>query len=347
MVKGSPDSQHELIVTGMGRCLKVAYPQAQLSRGTKVSDLSLKPDILVDHLAGLRWAYEVVNKNRPVEEIETKHRKYIEAGVQAYWILWQALGPEKPLDDTSVIQWMWISDEVVDAPRRYRLNKLQQALVRLGKGHLYVFSVHKPFLDLAEHWTLKLAMTGLDVYHFPSDQLGPRPVEGTWDFISLPYLIFDEQGRPQCKLGIDRIPPVLQPLTESFSDGPVFVDRLFSELDASMTNPGSLLVSVKQGLAQLGERYGHEKLPETEELAKAFEHFQRLITEMSRKQSIDDVDFLQGVDALDALNAALPPHLQSAFREIIPMTGDMLRQILELKCWFEEDEYLQKLLADI
>jgi hypothetical protein len=345
MAKGSPDSQHELIVTGIGRCQKVAYPQAELSFGTKVPDLGLKPDIFVDHLNGQRWAYEVVNKNRHVREIEAKHRKYLQSGVQAYWILWQMLGPEKSLDDTSIFQSVWISDEIVDAPRRYHLNELQRTLARLGEGRLYVFSIHKPFLDLVEHWTLKLVMTGLDIYHFSTDRLAAEWIEGNWDFVPLPYLIFDERGRPHCKPGVDKIPPFLQPFMESFSGGPVFAPEAWARLEALIQAPDFLLVSMRQALTQLGEQYGHEKLPQTEELAGAFDHFQKLVSELSQNRAAREADLLQVMDALDKLIAALPVHLQSAFREIMPMTGDMLRRILELKRWFEEDEHLQELLA--
>lgn len=347
MTKGSPDSQHELVITGLGRCLRLAYPTAQLSFGTKVSDLNLKPDIFVDHLNGQRWAYEVVNKSRAINGIEAKHRKYIRFGVQAYWILWQTLGPEKPLDDTLTDQSMWISEEIVDTPRRYRLNELQSTLAHLGEGHLYVFSIHKPFLDLVEHWGLKLMMVGLDIYHFLPDQLDEGWAEGSWDPVPLPYLVFDEQGRPQCKPGIDKIPPFLQSYAESLSDKPFFAPKALADLDAMVQAPDVLVASITQALTQLGKQHAHVELPEAEELAQAFEHLQELRIKMSRKQNAGEINALQVFDTLDDLIAALPLQWQSAFREIIPVTGDMVRQMLELKRWFDEDEHLRKLLADM
>jgi hypothetical protein len=347
MVKGRPDSEHELIVTGVGRCLQTAYPMAKLTFGQVVPDLNLKPDIFIDHLDGQRWAYEVVNKNIDTRTIKAKHQKFAQAGVQPYWILWQTLGPGKFLYETLTVQSVWVSDEVVDAPRRYELNGLQRTLARLGGGYLYIFSVHKPFLELVEHWGLKLVMVGLDIYHFRPDHLDEEWVEGSWDLVPLPYLVFDEQGQPQFKPGMDSIPPFLQPYAESLSNKPFFAPKALADLNAMVQAPDGLVASITQALTQLGEQHAHVQLPETEELAQAFEHMQKLRVEMSKKQNTEETDLLQALDALNDLIVALPMPLQSAFREIIPVTGDMVRQMLELKRWFDEDEHLQKLLADL
>jgi len=347
MAKGSPDSQHELVVTGLGRCLRLAYPAAQLSLGTVIPELHLKPDIFVDHPNGRRWAYEVVNKNIDTRTIKAKYQKFAQADVQPYWILWQTLGPEKFLYETLTVQSVWVSDEVVDVPRRYELNGLQRTLARLGGGYLYIFSVHKPLLDLVEHWGLKPVMVGLDIYHFRPDHLDEEWVEGSWDPVPLPYLVFDEQGQPQCKPGIDKIPPFLQSYAESLSNKPFFAPKALTDLDAMVQAPDVLVASITQALTQLGKQHAHVQLPETEELAQAFEHMQKLRVEMSKKQNTEETDLLRALDALDNLIVALPMPLQSAFREIIPVTGDMVRQMLELKRWFDEDEHLQKLLADL
>ncbi|MDH4138080.1 MAG: hypothetical protein OEW09_15385 [Anaerolineae bacterium] len=347
MAKGSPDSEHELIVSGIGRCLQTAYPMAELTFGQVVPDLNLKPDIFIDHRNGQRWAYEVVNKNIDARKFEAKHQHYAQAGVQLHWILWQALGPEKPLDDTLTVQSVWISDEIVDAPRRYKLNGLQRTLARLGGGHLYVFSIHKPFLGLVKHWGLKLMMAGLDIYHFRPDQLDRDWVEGSWDPVPLPYLVFDEQGQPQCKSGIDKIPPFLQSYAESLSDKPFFAPKAFADLDDMVQAPDVLVAFITQALTQLGEQHAHVQLLETEELAQAFERLQEFRAEMSKTQVPNETDALRALDALDNLIAALPLQLQRILREVIPVTGGMVRQMLELKRWFDEDEHLQKLLADM
>ena len=347
MAKGSPDSEHELVITGLGRCLRLAYPAAQLSLGTVVPELNLKPDIFVNNSDGRQWAYEAVNKNVNGKEIEAKHRTYAQAGVRDYWILWEARHPGKSLDDSILAQSVWITDEMVEGPFRCKLNGLQRTLARLGGGHLYVFFVHKPLLGLVEHWGLKLAMVGLDIYHFLTDELDEEWVKGSWDLVPLPYLVFDEQGQPQCKPGMDSIPPFLQPYAESLSNKPFFAPKTLADLDAMVQAPEALLASILQALTQLGEQHAHVQLPETEELAQAFEHMQKLRVEMSKKQNTEETDLLRALDALDNLIVALPMPLQSAFREIIPVTGDMVRQMLELKRWFDEDEHLQKLLADL
>lgn len=347
MAKGSPDSEHELIVSGIGRCLKTAYPTAKLTFGQVVPDLNLKPDIFIDHRNGQRWAYEIVHKNRETGRIEAKHEEYTQAGVPVCWILWQALGPEKPLYDTLAVQSVWVSDEVVDAPRRYKLNGLQRTLARLGRGRLYVFCVHKPLLGLVEHWGLKLAMVGLDIYDFVPDQLDEEWVEGNWNPVPLPHLVFDEQGQPQSKPGIDTIPLFLQSYAESLSDKPFFAPKAFADLDNMVQSPDALLASMLQALTQLGEQHADVQLPKTEELTRALEHLQELRVKMSRKQNAGEIDALQVFGALDNLIAALPLQLQGILRDVIPVTGDMVRQMLELKRWFDEDEHLQRLLADM
>jgi hypothetical protein len=237
MAKGSPDNQHELIVTGIGRCLKAAYTEAKLSFGKVIPDIRLKPDIFVDHLNEQRWAYEVVNKNRPIQEIEAKHRKYAQAGVQAHWILWQTLGPEKPLDDTLIAQSMWISDEIVEVPRRYKLNRLQRTLACLGDGYLYVFSIYKPFLDVVESSPLKLVMAGLDVYQFAPDHLDEQESAGDWAFVPLPYLVFNPQGRPCCSPVVDGISPDIQSLVGVSPEMPVFLQEQLTTLDTLLQTP--------------------------------------------------------------------------------------------------------------
>jgi hypothetical protein len=347
MAKGSPDSRHELMLSGIARCLELAHPGVWLSRGKAVE--RLKPDVYASLPDGRQWAYEVIYKNAHADAIEAKHQRYDQAGIRDYWILWESLAPERPLDDRAVTQSVWISNEVASAPRRYKLNNLQRTLTQLGKGHLYAFSIHQPILRLVKNWGLKLAMIGLYVYNFSPEQIGAHKtrIEGDWDLIPLAGLTFSEQGQPRLKPGFGEIPTPLRALVELRSDEAVSIQQSFAMLDNTLHSPGALAAPMTQGFKRLGEQYAQLDMPQTEEFVQAAQRFQEITQNIAANPTADEASVLQALSAFDQVVGFLPPHVQIAVRDVMPITGDMMRQTLEIKRWFEQDEHLQKLLADV
>lgn len=344
MAKGKPDPEHELVVTSLSRCLKLAYPQAELSQGGRISSLNLKPDIYVAHADGRRWAYEVVNKNAGVAKIEANHEVYAQAGVQDYWILWEASGPDKPLDDSMLAQSVWVTDEVVEGKKQYELKSLHRVLAKIGDGALYVFGINKPMLDRAGHWALKLGMIGMLLYEFCPHQPGEGYVSGDFELVPLPLLTFDEHGKPVLKPDAVEIPAFLQGFAAMPSDRPVFFPDILTRFDALLESPDILANLFRENLAQLGAQYGDQPLPESERLATALQKFQRAVAEIAAKPVREESDMVWVLEALDILVAALPDPFQRSLREAVPVTGAMLRQVLEIKQWFEGDEHLRALL---
>lgn len=349
MAKGSPDSRHELMISGIARCLELACPGVRLSRGKVVEDISLKPDIFALLPDGRRWAYEAVYKNAHIDDIKAKQHKYNQAGVYDHWILWESLAPEKPWDDGAIAQSVWISNEVAIAPRRYKLNNLQRTLMRLGQGHLYAFSIHKPILRLVKNWGLKLAMVGLYVYHFSPEQAETQRVRisGDWDLVPLAHLTFSEQGRLQRKPDSIEIPAPLRTLAELPSDEAVSIQKSFAMLDDALQSPEALTASMTLGFKRLSEQYAQLELPQTEEFAQVARRFQEIAQDTAANPIADEASVLQALSAFDRVVGFLPLHVQIAVREVMPITADMMRQTLEIKRWFEQDEHLQKLLADV
>jgi hypothetical protein len=344
MAKGKPDSQHELVISGLSRCLELAYPLAEFSRGSKLLDVGLKPDICVAHPDGRRWVYEAVNQNAGIEKIEANHQTYTEAGIRDYWILWEARGPDKPLDRSALSQSVWLGEETADTCRCYSLNRLQRVLAALGNGTLYVFAVNKPIQKRIEHWAVRLGMINFLIYHFPADALDKDQVIGDCDLIPLPYLAFDEHGGPMTQVDIDSFAGLLRSFTELPSDRPVFFLDTLKQLDGLALSPGVLVASMKDAFARMAEQHKDVELPPTEELARAWQSFQLVAADIRAHPSDTETDTIRVMERLDDLVAALPPELQSAFRGVLPLNGDLLKRILEMKQWYEEDEYLQALL---
>jgi hypothetical protein len=347
-VKGTPDNQHELMVTGLTHCLRQAYPVAEFSFGTKI-DLGLKPDLFVVHPDGRRWAYEMINKHAEVGHVELKHRQYEQAGVQVYWLLWEKLAPGKPLDPDKVAkQLIWATEAMIEGRRQYRLTQLHRTLARLGAGNLYVFSLDKPLLDHVEHWLFKLLLIGLDIYHVSPDQLQADQVESSWDFIPLPYLTFDDHGQPQLKPGAGELAPTMEaaidPIIQIPSDKPFLLKDMLHSVDGLLSSPNSLQPIIMAGLepvlAQKAVAYSEEelqemaaKLPGLTEQVKA-----KLVTPCS--------DPGEALQILSDCIANLPPLFQDAFREVLPLPDEKeFRLMIELKQWLEKDPHLQALLA--
>lgn len=351
MTQGSPDNQHELMVTGLARCLRQAFPRANFTFGTVVSDLGLKPDIFVSHPDGRRWAYEMVNKNAAADEIKSKHQKYLAAGVSAYWILWENLAPAKPLDADKVIsQAIWVDEALLEEPRQYWLNKLQRTLAELGGGCLYVFAIYKPLLDLVEHWALKLIVIGLDIYKL-QPQPHPGKVTADIDFVPLPYLVFGEQGQPQLRPDADEISPylssVMDPRIQFPSDGPVFIKESFGNLDSLFGSPEEMQQLMQQALIQALSQSVADYSPA--DLAQLGEELQSYKERMPATSTTTDFEKPeQLLTALVEYLDSLPPIIQEAFRVVFDFPNkETIGQLIELKQWYEEDPYLQELLADM
>lgn len=352
MARGSPANQHELMVTGLVRCLQQAYPTAEFSFGTVISGLGLKPDIFVSHPDGRRWAYEIIHKNADVARIQAKQQQYEHSGVSIYWILWETLAPGKPLDSEKVAtQSIWVTDQFVEQPRRYRLTKLQRTLAQLGAGNLYVFSLYKPLLDQVEHWLLKLIMIGLDIYYFAPEQLEKDWVQGDWEMAPLPYLTFNEQGQPQLKPDATDISSIVSStfgsVIEMPTDRPVLIKEPLANLDGLLQSPGKFQELLTEAFKQaIVYKLSNFSQPEIEQLAQELQTFKEQMPAIQ-----PDVSSVTTAEAalqkLGEYISNLPGPIQEAFREILPLpTEQVLRQVFEIKQWFEEDAHLQALLAD-
>lgn len=350
MTKGSPDPQHELMITGLARCLMIACPHIDLYLGKVIPDLELKPDIFAVHSDGRRWAYEMVNQNADAGKIEIKHHLYGRAGVPVYWILWEDQAPGGRLDaDKITKQSIWATEDQLKGRRRYRLNKLQQTLVGLGRGRLYTFSLGKPLLDEVDHWLFKLFLIGLDIYQVSSGQLGDNPIEGYWEFIPLPYLAFNEEGQPQLKPGAGELASSLaavsQPLTDIPTDRPFLLKDRLQDLDDLLSSPGRFQTLLAQSLLPVLKQKAAAY--SAEELQKIVAHMPDL-AEAKAKLSVpysDPIDALRAwVDFVDSF----PPLVRDTFREVIPLPGATeVCLMVELKQWLEDDPHLQRLLATV
>lgn len=352
MAKGSPDPQHQLISTALTCCLRQTCPQASITCGTLISDLGLKPDIFVAHPDGRRWAYEIINKNRAATKLIEKHQHYLEAGVSVYWVLWETLAPEKPLDGEKIArQAYWYSEALAEEPRRYKLNKLQRTLAELGEGWMYAFSVYKPLFDQVDHWMLKLMMISLDTYCFSPDQLKSDRVISKSDFLPLPYLTFAEDGRPALKPGMDELSSFLAPIAESAvqfpTDHPIFINNFLGKFDNLLDSPDTLqeLVS-KAFLQELIELTPHYSEAEWTLLAEQLQVYKEKVSQKTGAFQTETVE--QVFEALNVLTADLPPVLQAVIQKFYPaLNAKAIHQIIALKQWYEEDPHLQALLTKL
>lgn len=349
-MQGSPDSQHELMITGLAHCLRQTYPSAKFSFGTKI-DLGLKPDLFVVHPDGRRWAYEMINKHAEIGHVELKHQQYERAGVQVYWLLWEDLAPGRSLDSDKVTkQLIWATEEMIEGRRQYRLTQLHRTLARLGAGKLYFFSLDKPLLDQVEHWLFKLLLIGLDICQISLDQLQAGQVESRWDFIPLPYLTFDDHGQPQLKPGAGELAPTLEaafdPIVQIPSDKPFLLKDMLHNIDSMLTSPSSLQPIIMAGLgpvlARKAAAYSEEEL---QEMAVKMP---RLTEQIKTKLTTPCSDPGEALQILSNCIADLPPLFQDAFREVFPLPDEkVFRLIIELKQWLEKDPHLQELLATL
>jgi hypothetical protein len=347
MSKGAPDPQHELVVTALSRCLKLAYPEAALSQGSLVPDLNLKPDIHVTHLDGRRWVYEVVNKNVSIPKIEANHQVYAQAGVQDYWILWETHDPGKPIDDSTLAQSMWLTDEMQAGPGSYPLSALHRALVSLGEGTLYVLTINKPLQKTVEHWAAKLAMIWLQIYHFPPEEWSQDRTKGDLDVVPLPVLSFNQDGKPMLRPGADALPTYLEPLAELPSDAPIFITDIFGQLDQLSDTPDKIFAAWQESVAALQESHGEMALPQTQAFMQAAKNVLELHKEIQARPTDLETDAIKYFEALENLIAILPEPVRSEFQKIMPVNVDTMRQMFELRRWFEQDPHLQALLDQI
>lgn len=347
MAKGSPDPQHELVITAISRCLRLVYPEIELTQGRLIPDLNLKPDIYVVHPDGRRWAYEVVNKNAGIAKIEENHQTYAQAGVRDYWILWEARGPDKPLDDSILAQSMWITDEASEGPKRYKLTDLQRALASLGDGSLYVFVINKALQATIENLALRLGIIGLAIYHFSLEELQEEHVEGDWDFVPLPGVDFGSVGEPQVRQEVFAIPTFLQPQAEIPSDRPVFAREVFGEVDQLLASPETLIAMLQQSEQEVQAEHGGLESIQTPEFTAALERFLRVKSEIEAHPEQEEENTIRLVRGIEDLIAAMPEPLQSRYRGILPVSAETLRRIFEIRRWLEEDEHVQKLLEEV
>jgi hypothetical protein len=102
----------------------------------------LRPDIFVQHPDGKKWAFEMVHRNSQATHLLENHRRYLEAGIQDIWILWQDLEPSagRPRSIDQGVMPRFLSEQ-----RLYKLGAPQRAILDMQEGEvrtLYAFTVN-------------------------------------------------------------------------------------------------------------------------------------------------------------------------------------------------------------
>lgn len=190
---------HRVMSEAFEKRLKQLFSDSECcySFGKQVAN-GLKPDVYLQHPDGRQWAYEMVHGNSRPAHLNENHRRYLEAGIQDIWILWDDLRPRigVPLSMQQgvfmdlVPSEYTIAESKLTAPQRCILSMQPQ-----GFRYLYAFTV-TPLAPELNADLLNMLSIGINIYAFRS--LGqPGAFNVTKSFIPMIELGFNANGYPQ------------------------------------------------------------------------------------------------------------------------------------------------------
>lgn len=198
MARGQESDAHRVMFEALEMRLRKLFPESKLTLGKRIQSVGLKPDIYIEHPDGRKWAYEMIYGNKSSEHTSDNHRRYRNAGIRDYWILWDSLAPSSNALPTD----QGVLEQFVEAKKRTKATKLLQTLVSIhsehmkaGKTTLYAFSLDG-LNGLIEnpHRAMQVISTGITVYQVENIDIQRKYLEYTSDFVTLMELDFDENG---------------------------------------------------------------------------------------------------------------------------------------------------------
>lgn len=191
-----PNPPHDTMSEAFAKRLHQLYPDViAYSEGKKVQPAGLKPDIYLQHSDGRQWVFEMVHRNSHAKHLLENHQRYLKAGMNDVWILWEDLEPRSG-SKSSLDQGVLLLAH--QEPPHYHLGAPQRAILEIqeGKVHfLYAFTPNTLGTELETEVTLLIQTTllGINVYQFEGWS-GQKRYPARCIFIPMHEIEFEQDG---------------------------------------------------------------------------------------------------------------------------------------------------------
>jgi hypothetical protein len=198
MSKGKESDPHSVMAEAFAFRLRKLYPDCEIRLGEKIKPVDLKPDVYIEHPDGRKWAYEVIYKNSHAQHILGNHRRYKEAGIQDFWISWDA---SKPLTQSAPANQGILRSGLV-VKRKAKLTTLRKALASIhaeytenNKSFLYYFTFDElGQVNKESHPIMRLISTGITVQEIENFVPTEKNFEYQNNYIPIIDLNFGSDG---------------------------------------------------------------------------------------------------------------------------------------------------------